>query len=71
MAGADSKMLSDKQLQVLSKYLSDISKIVFGSVVIGFFIHTSESTVSLQLFIFGIVFAIITFGLSLNVIKKL
>ena len=58
--------LTRVQVDILSRYFVDLSKILFASTVVGFFIP-GASAVSLQVFLAGSLFAVIfiTFGLSL------
>ena len=41
------------QIDILSKYLADLSKILFGSTVLGFFLTPSFGPITLPVFIFG------------------
>jgi len=46
--------LNKEQISILSKYLSDLSKVIFASIVIGYFIPVSDSSINTITFIAGI-----------------
>lgn len=58
---------NEKQLGSLSRYLSDLSKILVASTVIGFFVPTTGIT--LPVFIFGFVSAMLSLLASIELIK--
>jgi hypothetical protein len=53
--------LNRTQLELVSKYLSDVSKILVASTVIGFFVPASNAPVTLPIFLLGSFAAGITF----------
>ena len=57
-----------EQVDILSKYFADISKIIVASAVIGFFIPTETGFVTFSVFAMGLVSAIacLVFSLQLN-----
>ncbi len=61
--------LTDNQLDLLSKYFSDISKILVASTVIGFFVPVADVTVSTATFITGAFMALVFLSLSLRLVK--
>ena len=63
------KTYSLAQYNNVSKYLSDISKILFASLVINFFIASDSVHVSIQIFIVGLVGAAATWYLSFRLAK--
>jgi len=58
------------QFDLISKYFSDLSKILVASVVIGFFIPAGAKEVSLNVFLWGIVLAVGCFIFSVNLAKE-
>lgn len=60
--------LNKEQVDVLSKYFADISKIIVASTVIGFFIPTGIGLVTFPVFAMGLISAIacLVFSLQLN-----
>ena len=60
--------LSQNQISTISKYLSDLSKIVVGSIVINYFIMSSNNVISFGAFIIASVVALflIGFGVMIN-----
>jgi len=61
--------LSRVQLEALSKYFSDLSKILVASAVIGFFIPSREGIITLPIFTVGSLVAVLCLILSLNLLK--
>ena len=61
--------LTNSQIEVISKYLADISKLTFAATVLGFFIPVSAQLVSLSIFLGGIVITAFTFTFSVHLIK--
>jgi len=57
------------QFEALSKYFSDLSKILVASAVIGFFIPSREAIITLPIFTTGSLVAILCLVLSLNLLK--
>ena len=60
---------SRDQIVTLSKYLADISKILFASTVVGFFIHTGGVVITLPGFITGLATTLLSLMASLKIIK--
>lgn len=60
--------LSKEQFDILSKYLSDISKILIASTVIGFFVPSGQGLVTFPVFTIGLIsaFACLVFSLQLT-----
>lgn len=57
------------QLDALSKYFADVSKILVGSAVIGFFIPTGAGQIGLPIFIGGAVAAFICLYASIKLVQ--
>ena len=57
------------QLEALSKYFADLSKILVASAVIGFFIPSREAIITLPVFSFGALVAVLCLVLSVNLLK--
>lgn len=60
---------SKDQTDLISKYLSDLSKILVASVVIGFFIPTSAGPITLPVFLSGTMTALVCLILSVRLAK--
>jgi len=62
----------DSQLESISKYLLDISKIVFASSVVGFFFPSTSNTITTPTFIFGTLATVgtLVFGLAILKLRK-
>jgi len=60
--------LNARQIEILSGYFIDISKILFASTVVGFFVPTGVGPISLFVFFGGFAAAIVflIFGLHLH-----
>lgn len=54
---------------MLSSYLADLSKILMGSVVVGFFIPTSVGIITIPVFMFGTAAAIIFLLTSISLAR--
>lgn len=61
--------LTDSQINVLSSYLADVSKILIGSVVIGFFLPTSTGAITIPVFMTGSMIAVATLWVSIIIIR--
>jgi len=61
--------LSDDQIKTLSSYLADVSKILIGSVVVGFFIPTSTGVITIPVFLIGSMVAMVTLWISVILIR--
>lgn len=61
--------LSDNQIKTLSSYLADVSKILMGSVVIGFFIPTYSGVITIPVFIFGTVATVVCLLASVSLAR--
>lgn len=61
---------NEKQVENLSKYFTDLSKILLASSVIGFFIPANPIKVSLPAFIGGLVWTIWFLWASLKLIQE-
>lgn len=57
------------QLDATSKYLADISKLVFAGAVLGFFIPIGPQPVTITTFAIGIVIMVATFLFSIQLTK--
>ena len=57
---------SQKQIDIISRYLGDVSKILLASVVIGFFIPGSIGPISVPVFLVGSATAVICLILSVK-----
>ena len=62
--------LNKEQIETLSKYFADMSKIIAASSVIGFFIPPANIPVTIQTFIFGFSLAVISLILSIYLLKN-
>ena len=61
--------LTKIQLDAISKYLGDISKLVFAAAVLGFFIPIGARPISIVTFIVGVVITVTAFTFSVYLIK--
>ena len=61
--------LNSNQIDILAKYFSDLSKIIFASAVLGFFIPISETIPTFQTFLFGSATTIAALILSIRLAK--
>ena len=57
------------QIVLLSKYLSDMSKILFVSTLLGFVVPTNAALITFPIFILGALIATGCLILSINVLK--
>ena len=62
--------LDYKQLGVISKYFSDISKILFASTVLGFLIPSESLNISLSVFVGGSIMTVLSIVFSVSIIKQ-
>ncbi len=60
---------TNSQIGLLSKYLSDLSKILVASVVIGFFVPTGAGPITLPVFLGGTMTAVVCLILSVRLAK--
>ena len=60
--------LSDLQMERLSAYLLDISKLIFGAAVLPLFLSNDQFSISQ--FIYGIVVSGLSFGTGLLLLKN-
>ena len=61
--------LTKNQIDILSGYFSDISKILVGSAVIGFFVPSGVGPISIPVFIGGSATAVLCLFISIGLIK--
>ena len=61
--------LNREQIDILSKYLADLSKILFASTVLGFFIPSSIGPITIPVFIFGSSAAVICLFISVTLAR--
>ncbi len=61
--------LNQEQIDILAKYFSDLSKILFGSTVLGFFIPSPEVQITLSVFIVGALATTTCLAFSLRLLK--
>ncbi|MBI4120155.1 MAG: hypothetical protein HY454_01685 [Parcubacteria group bacterium] len=61
--------LNQEQIDTLARYFSDLSKILFGSTVLGFFIPSAETQIALSVFIVGALATISCLIFSLKLLK--
>jgi len=59
----------DIQLESVSKYFLDISKIVFATSVVGFFFPSATSNVSVSAFTVGVLMTLGMFGFGVMILK--
>ncbi|TSC56560.1 MAG: hypothetical protein Greene071421_135 [Parcubacteria group bacterium Greene0714_21] len=62
-------ILNNQQVDALSKYFSDISKILVASTVIGFFVPTAIGSVPFSVFMVGATVAMGTLVISIYLQK--
>jgi len=62
--------LNKLQIEAISKFFADLSKILFASAVVGFFIPGSSGYVNMSVFIFGSLFSLGLFILSIALLKS-
>jgi hypothetical protein len=62
--------LDREQLLLISKYFSDISKVLFVSIVLGFLIPSESIHISSYMFIGGSIATVFSFVFSVNIIKQ-
>jgi len=61
--------LSKVQLDAVSKYLADISKLIFAGTVLGFFVPIGPQPITISVFIIGIVLTAVSFFFSITLAK--
>lgn len=61
--------LGRRQTEMLGQYCADLSKIMFASTVVAFFVPTMEKSVSLQTFGFGSLAAVVLLLASLKILE--
>ncbi len=62
--------LTEAQLKSISKYLADISKLVFATTVLGFFIQTNTKPISVFMLVVGATITVFTFYFSVKIIPN-
>jgi len=62
-------ILNKEQIDTTSKYFSDISKVLFASIVIGYFIHSESVSVTLPAFVFGSIISVASFLFSIKMLS--
>jgi len=62
--------LSKEQIDVLSKYFSDISKILVASTVVGFFVPSQEMLITFPVFAIGSISAFACLAFSIKLTKN-
>ncbi len=63
--------LSKEQLDLLSKYLSDISKILVASTVVGFFVPAEQTLVTFPVFAMGSISAFVCLAFSIQLTRNI
>lgn len=61
--------LTKIQLDAISKYLGDISKLVFAAAVLGFFVPIGAQPISIVTFLVGVIITVTAFTFSVYLIK--
>ncbi len=61
--------LTKTQIDAVSKYLADISKLVFGASVLGFFVPLGPEPVTAGLFIGGCTITAVTLFISIKLTR--
>ena len=61
--------LNRSQIDTLSKYLSDLSKILFASTVLGFFIPSGFGPITIPIFILGALASVSCFIFSITILN--
>ena len=60
---------SGKQINLLAKYLSDVSKILFASTVVGFFLPTTDGSITIPVFVLGSVVTATSLAFSVRLAR--
>lgn len=63
--------LNQLQLDILSKYLADVSKLIVASTVIAFFVPSGEIQVTIQTFVIGSIMAVAFLVFSVGIVREL
>ena len=63
--------LNKEQIDILSRYFADISKILVASTVIGFFVPAEQILVTLPVFVMGSISAFVCLAFSIQLTKNL
>jgi hypothetical protein len=61
--------MNQGQIEMLAKYLSDTSKIIFGSVVVNFFLQNGDTEVTTIVFLGGAFISIVFLGMGILLTK--
>lgn len=61
---------NQRQIDILSKYFSDLSKILIASTVIGFFVPVGVGPITMPVFLIGSATALFCLILSIKLVKK-
>lgn len=61
--------LNQHQIEILSKYFADLSKILVASTVIGFFVPTGAGLVALPVFATGLITAVACLVFSVRLLR--
>lgn len=62
--------LNQAQIKSVSKFFSDLAKILFASAVVGFFIPSSSINVTTNALVVGSFFALSFFIISVTILKN-
>lgn len=57
------------QIKLLSGLISDLGKIIFASIVIGFFVPGIAGEITLPVFVFGVFASIVCFATAFMLLK--
>jgi len=60
---------SESQVDLLAKYLSDISKILFASTVVGFFLPTAAGEITIPVFVLGSIVTATSLAFSIRLAR--
>lgn len=64
-------VFNEEQIKGISKYLMDLSKLLFGSAIVGFFIPGYSGKVSTAIFIIGVVSSMGLFASGIFILKSI
>lgn len=63
-------LLNSSQKEVLAKYFSDLSKVLFATIIVGFFLPEGMEAVSLPVFAVGLATAVGFIAFSVKLLKS-
>jgi len=63
--------LTKSQITLLSQYFADLSKILFGSTVVGYFIPNTTDLITPSVFLAGIIVGLVCLLISIDLAREL